>query len=591
MALLDALTQRVAFFRRDHGQQRSPEERQLVRRLDLFLMTFGCVSQVIKYLDQSNISNAYVSGMKEDLGLYGNELNYFTTWFSVSYCVFLIPSQVVMTYVRPSWWLPGLELAWGLVTGLIALCRNANQVYACRVLLGVFESSAWPGMMTLLMYWYTPAEMAKRMGFYHSCQALGSMVSGALSTAILNTVDGARGIAGWRWLFVINCAMTVVIALAGFVMLPDYPHDPNPRAVWFTPAHARLAQNRLAREGRADAKKITWPAAKRAATLWVAYLIPVLYTTTVLASYGYNYFGLFLKALTNPDGTRRWSASQVNSIPIAGGAINVVFVWVWAILSDALRTRWTLIVAQAVVGLVPAVAMSVWTRHPDQVPVAAAYASYFLSYTCLGTAPLMMAWLSDLLPQDPEARTLILGASISAVYAVIAWSQVLVWPSSEAPYCMLPPPPLPSRWTKKTIRLPDPVSQLVAVHWKSFSKLIKFLPFCRQVCLAGVHRAVARRHRPSRVPAHRRRQVVAVRLHTHFFFFFFPFHPLTNTNRPKRLAEQNTVVVVTVSPKEDREDEGDMLDARAVQVGSNTGDPKLQQEGTVNNNAEMARVA
>ncbi|KAI4597114.1 hypothetical protein KJ359_004625 [Pestalotiopsis sp. 9143b] len=55
--------------------ERSPEERALVRRLDIFLMTFGCVSQVIKYLDQSNISNAYVSGMKEDLGLKGNELN------------------------------------------------------------------------------------------------------------------------------------------------------------------------------------------------------------------------------------------------------------------------------------------------------------------------------------------------------------------------------------------------------------------------------------------------------------------------------------------------------------------------------------
>ncbi|KAK9779683.1 putative Major facilitator superfamily transporter [Seiridium cardinale] len=55
--------------------ERTPEERELVRRLDIFLMTFGCISQVIKYLDQSNISNAYVSGMKEDLGLNGNELN------------------------------------------------------------------------------------------------------------------------------------------------------------------------------------------------------------------------------------------------------------------------------------------------------------------------------------------------------------------------------------------------------------------------------------------------------------------------------------------------------------------------------------
>lgn len=149
-----ALLNRTAFFR--HHEERSPLERDLVRRLDIFLMTFGCVSQVIKYLDQTNISSAYVSGMKEDLGLYGNELNYFTTWFSVSYCIMLIPSQVIMTWVRPSWWLPGLEIAWGIVTGLIALCHNAKQVYVLRVFLGLFESSAWPGMMTLFSECYLP---------------------------------------------------------------------------------------------------------------------------------------------------------------------------------------------------------------------------------------------------------------------------------------------------------------------------------------------------------------------------------------------------------------------------------------------------
>ncbi|KAM0807894.1 putative Major facilitator superfamily transporter [Seiridium cardinale] len=89
--------------------ERTPEERELVRRLDIFLMTFGCISQVIKYLDQSNISNAYVSGMKEDLGLNGNELNYFQTYFNVAYCIMLIPSQVILTFVRPSYWLPSLE--------------------------------------------------------------------------------------------------------------------------------------------------------------------------------------------------------------------------------------------------------------------------------------------------------------------------------------------------------------------------------------------------------------------------------------------------------------------------------------------------
>jgi hypothetical protein len=73
----------------------------------------------------------------------------FTTYFNAAYCVMLIPSQIVLTYVRPSFWLPGLEIGWGVLTGLIALCKNANQIYVVRVLLGLCESSAWPGMITL----------------------------------------------------------------------------------------------------------------------------------------------------------------------------------------------------------------------------------------------------------------------------------------------------------------------------------------------------------------------------------------------------------------------------------------------------------
>jgi len=57
----------------------------------------------------------------------------------------------------------------------------------------------------------------------------------------------------------------------------------------------------------------------------IAYLIPALYIVTVFAPYGYNYFNLFLKSLKNPDGTPRWTMEQVNTIPIAGGAINVIF--------------------------------------------------------------------------------------------------------------------------------------------------------------------------------------------------------------------------------------------------------------------------
>lgn len=112
------------------------------------------------------------------------------------------------------------------------------------------------------VYWYTPTELAKRMGFYHSCQALGSMMSGALQVAVINTLEGSHGLAGWRWLFVINAIMTVVVGMLGFFLLPDVPHDINPRAFWFKKEHAKLALERLDRHGRTSSKKMTWAGAK-----------------------------------------------------------------------------------------------------------------------------------------------------------------------------------------------------------------------------------------------------------------------------------------------------------------------------------------
>lgn len=61
----------------------------------------------------------------------------------------LIPSQIIMTYVRPSWWLPSVEIIWGIITGLIAITHNAKQVYVLRAFLGLCESAAYPGMITL----------------------------------------------------------------------------------------------------------------------------------------------------------------------------------------------------------------------------------------------------------------------------------------------------------------------------------------------------------------------------------------------------------------------------------------------------------
>ena len=106
--------------------------------------------QVMKNVDQQNITYAYTSGMQEDLHLFGNQLNYFGMSFNIGYGLFLIPSQVMITYFRPALWLSLLELFWGALTVLVAWARTPTQIYVIRLFIGMAESSAYPGIVSLL---------------------------------------------------------------------------------------------------------------------------------------------------------------------------------------------------------------------------------------------------------------------------------------------------------------------------------------------------------------------------------------------------------------------------------------------------------
>ncbi|KAI0122420.1 hypothetical protein F4814DRAFT_408672, partial [Daldinia grandis] len=92
----------------------------------------------MKDMDQSATTQAYVSGMKESLSLYGNELVEFTTYFSIGYALFIVPAQMIQTRVRPSIFLPICEIIWGALTLATYKAPNARTIFGLRFFLGVF---------------------------------------------------------------------------------------------------------------------------------------------------------------------------------------------------------------------------------------------------------------------------------------------------------------------------------------------------------------------------------------------------------------------------------------------------------------------
>lgn len=101
----------------------------------------------------------------------------------------LIPSQIILTYVRPSFWLPGLELIWGMITGLMALTHSAKQVYILRVFLGLCESSAWPVSSLLKHPWML---RLTRSGHDHTVYALVHTNGAGQKNGLLPLLPGYR---------------------------------------------------------------------------------------------------------------------------------------------------------------------------------------------------------------------------------------------------------------------------------------------------------------------------------------------------------------------------------------------------------------
>jgi MFS transporter, ACS family, pantothenate transporter len=161
--------------------------------------TWATYGYFVRLLDSGNVTNAYVSGMKEDLNFHGNQFNLLATFFTCGYLTGQIPSQLLLTRVRPSYYLPTVELLWSIVTFCFAAVQKVEHVFALRFVVGVLESGFAVGVLTVMGSWYTPRELAKRIAIFYSASYAASMFSGYLQAAIYKNLNGHLGLQGWRW--------------------------------------------------------------------------------------------------------------------------------------------------------------------------------------------------------------------------------------------------------------------------------------------------------------------------------------------------------------------------------------------------------
>ncbi|KAK6209787.1 pantothenate transporter [Colletotrichum tabaci] len=359
-----------------------PRERKYVRKLDTFLFSYVLLGYFIKYLDQNNYSNAFISGMQEELELYGNERNLLNTYFNIGIIIGTIPAQMI-------------QLKW---------------LYALRFFIGLLESCSFPGFASILGSWYGKTQLAKRMALFEQTAAIAGIFSGYLQAGLYTGMNGTAGLSG---------VISIPIALYGFFALPDLPH--NTRAFYLKQEDREYGMQRIQKMGRKPPSNLTLKGIKEIYTSWQLWAFILPYLMVAEAGSGTGYFNLYLKS-------EGYSVVQTNILPTIGNAIQIVAAFSVGWLSDATGSRvLTVVFVQALV-LVSNIVLSVWS-----VPKAALLAAFYLSYTGGAAQPVVISYGHEITQWNANLRQLLVATGNIFTYTFSAWMPVVLFPTYDAP--------------------------------------------------------------------------------------------------------------------------------------------------------------
>ncbi|WP_257925267.1 MFS transporter [Amycolatopsis iheyensis] len=203
----------------------------------------------VSYLDRINISFAKF-GMEHEFGMSATQYGFAAGIFFVGYILAEVPSNMILAKVGARVWLARILVTWGLVAAATALAPNLTTVYALRFLLGVAEAGFFPGILLYLTQWYPNTRRTKVVATVMVSIPVASVIGNPVNGWILDTFDGAFGIDGWRWVFILGGIPAVVLGVIGFFALTDRPE----KARWLTEPEREWLTSTLAAE---DAERAT----------------------------------------------------------------------------------------------------------------------------------------------------------------------------------------------------------------------------------------------------------------------------------------------------------------------------------------------
>lgn len=263
------------------------EEAAVRRKTDWTILLWILVMFFGLNLDRGNLGNAAADNLLKDLKITTNDYNNAQNMYRVGFLIAEIPSQMIGKRLGPDRWIPIQIIAWSLASGGQFFMQNRAGFFACRFFIGLFMGGFIPDAILYLSYFYTKTEMPFRLALFWFTDSMSGVIASFIAYGVLH-MRGVDGREGWRWLFLIEALITLVIGFLSFLFLIPGPTQTktwwNPNG-YFTEREEKIIVNRVLRDDpskgdmhnrQALSLKMLWQSLKDY-DLWPIYVIGILF--------------------------------------------------------------------------------------------------------------------------------------------------------------------------------------------------------------------------------------------------------------------------------------------------------------------------
>ncbi|KAF1997586.1 MFS nicotinic acid transporter-like protein Tna1 [Amniculicola lignicola CBS 123094] len=359
----------------------SVNEKSLLRKLDLRLLPAVSILYLLSFLDRSNVANARIEGLTTSLGMTGNQYLTGLTLYFIGYVLFEIPCNIILKRTTPKFWLPTLTIAWGVVATLMGVTQNLAGFFVARFFLGVTESGLFPGVVYFLSMWYKRSERQYRISLFFSCASLAGAFGGILAWGIAH-MRNVGGYQGWRWIFILEGLLTIVIAVAAYWFISNYPTTVS----WLTDDERSFINARLRADSDAtNDERFSW------AEVWIAckdikcWLYGLAFHTMSLPLYTLS---LFLPTIIKDMG---YTSAQSQLLTIPPYACATIFTVFWAVASEKYKLRAPFIITTSSLAIIGYIIL-LTNESPSKRPGVSYVGTFFAALGIYPSVALVLSW-------------------------------------------------------------------------------------------------------------------------------------------------------------------------------------------------------